>query len=129
LLLFEAVAISPLAAPTQKRNAGSQQNQSEEAMNLLNTAMAAAVVLAMSVPAHAVTVKNTSAGEFTIGIDYGDTEKVETIAAGKEVKFDCKDDCGVTGPWGFSWMAKGDDVIASNCASLISVQEPGAAKK
>ena len=98
-------------------------------MNLLNAAMAAAVVLAMAVPAQAVTVKNTSAGEFTIGVDLGDTEKVETIAAGKEVKLECKDGCGVTGPWGFSWMAKGDDVISSNGASLVSVQEPGAAKK
>ncbi len=35
----------------------------------------------------------------------------------------------MTGPWGFSWMAKGDDVISSNGASLVSVQEPGAAKK
>jgi hypothetical protein len=129
LLLFEAVAISSDASDAEAERTGKSANQSEEAMNLLNAAMAAAVVLAMAVPAQAVTVKNTSAGEFTIGVDMGDTEKVETIAAGKEVKLECKDGCGVTGPWGFSWMAKGDDVISSNGASLVSVQEPGAAKK
>ena len=98
-------------------------------MKLMTAVAAAAFALAMTGTASAVTVKNTSSGDFTIGIDYGNSEKVETIAAGKEVKFDCKDDCGVTGPWGFSWMAKGDDVISSNGASLVSVQDPAAAKK
>ncbi len=27
---------------------------------------------------------------FTIGVDMGSTEKIETIAAGKEVKLDCR---------------------------------------
>ncbi len=66
---------------------------------------------------------------FTIGVDYGSKEKVETIPAGKDVKFDCNDGCGVTGPWGFSWKVKGDDVISSSGQSLISVQEPPAKKK
>ncbi len=35
-------------------------------------------------------------------------------------QFECKDDCGVTGPWGFSWMAKGDDTMSTNGKSLIS---------
>ena len=98
-------------------------------MKLLTAAAAAALVLAITNPAFAVTVKNTSAGEFTIGVDMGSTEKVETIAAGKEVKLDCKDGCGVTGPWGFSWMAKGDDTISSNGQALVTVQEPGGEKK
>ncbi|MBC7832882.1 MAG: hypothetical protein H7Y62_12785 [Hyphomicrobium sp.] len=98
-------------------------------MKVLSAAAAAALVLAIASPAFAVTVKNTSSGEFTVGVDLGNEEKVETIAAGKEVKLDCKDGCGVTGPWGFSWMAKGDDVISSNGEALVTVQEPGGAKK
>jgi len=97
-------------------------------MKLFTVAATAAFTLAMAAPASAVTVKNTSSGEFTIGIDFGSSEKIETIAAGKEVTFDCKDGCGVTGPWGFSWMAKGDDVISSSGQSLVSVQEPPAKK-
>ena len=41
--------------------------------------------LALATSAAAVTVKNTSAGEFTIGVDMGSSEKIETIAAGKSV--------------------------------------------
>jgi len=95
-------------------------------MKLFTAAAAAALALAMTVPASAVTVKNTSSGEFTIGVDMGNSEKIETIAAGKDVKLDCKDGCGITGPWGFSWMAKGDDVISSNGQALVTVQEPPA---
>ncbi|MFN3624745.1 MAG: hypothetical protein ACK4TP_11865 [Hyphomicrobium sp.] len=98
-------------------------------MKLITTAAAAAFALAMTGTASAVTVKNTSSGEFTIGVDLGNEEKVETIAAGKEVKLDCKEGCGVTGPWGFSWFAKGDDVISSNGQALVTVQEPPAKKK
>ena len=98
-------------------------------MKFISAAAAATLVLAIASPAFAVTVKNTSAGEFTIGVDLGNEEKVETIAAGKEVKLDCKDGCGVTGPWGFSWFAKPGDTISSNGASLVTVQEPGGEKK
>jgi len=98
-------------------------------MKLLTAATVAALTVAIAGPAAAVTVKNTSDGEFTIGVDLGNTEKVETIGAGKEVKLDCQDGCGVTGPWGFSWMAKSGDVISSNGQSLVSVQEPAAKKK
>lgn len=97
-------------------------------MRLLTAAATAAFALAMTGSASAVTVKNTSAGEFTIGVDFGNEEKIETIPAGKEVKLDCKDGCGVTGPWGFSWMAKGDDVISSNGQALVTVAEPPAKK-
>ena len=97
-------------------------------MKVFTPIAAAALAMAVAGPAAAVTVKNTSAGEFTIGVDLGSSEKIETIAAGKEVKLDCKDGCGVTGPWGFSWMAKGDDVISSDGQALVTVQEPGAKK-
>jgi len=98
-------------------------------MKLLTAAAVAALTVAIAGPAAAATVKNTSDGEFTIGVDLGNTEKVEAVGAGKEVKIDCKDGCGVTGPWGFSWMVKDGDVISSNGQSLISVQEPAAKKK
>ena len=98
-------------------------------MKLITAAAAAAFALALTGTASAVTVKNTSSGEFTIGVDLGNEEKVETIAAGKEVKVDCKNGCGITGPWGFSWMAKSGDTIASNGQSLVTEQEPGAKKK
>ena len=98
-------------------------------MKLLTAAAVAALTVAIAGPSAAATVKNTSDGEFTIGVDLGNTEKVETVGAGKEVKIDCKDGCGVTGPWGFSWMVKDGDVISSNGQSLISVQEPAAKKK
>ena len=41
-------------------------------MKLLTAAAAAALVMAVAGPAYAVTVKNTSAGEFTIGVDMGE---------------------------------------------------------
>ena len=48
-------------------------------MKLLTAAAALAFALALAGPAAAVTVKNTSKGDFTIGIDLGNEEKVETI--------------------------------------------------
>ena len=50
--------------------------------------------------ATAVTVKNTSKADVTIGIDWGHQEKVETVPAAKSVSFECKEGCGVTGPLG-----------------------------
>jgi hypothetical protein len=82
----------------------------------------------LATPAAAITVKNSSAGEITIGIDMGDKEKVETVAAGKSVKFDCKGGCGVTGPWGFSWMASGDDEIETDGTALVTVMDEKAGK-
>lgn len=70
--------------------------------------------------AHAVTVVNKDAQAHTIGIDWGNKESVEKIAAGKSVKFDCPEGCGVTGPWNYSWMAKGDDTITTDGTSPIS---------
>jgi hypothetical protein len=93
----------------------------EETVKILSMPMLAAAALLVAGPAGAVTVKNNSKAEITIGVDWGDKEKTETIAAGKSVTIDCKDGCGVTGPWGFSWMAKGDDEIATNGEALVTV--------
>lgn len=84
----------------------------------------AAVIAAVlfTAPAYAVTVENKSAGAIKIGIDYGAKEEVKDIEANKSVKFDCPEGCGVTGPWGFSWMAQGDDVITTDGSSLVGAR-------
>jgi hypothetical protein len=90
---------------------------------MLPKAMALAAGLALAAtPAAAVTVKNTSSKDITIGIDHGNNEKVETVGAGKSVNVECKETCGLTGPWGFSWMAKGDETISTNGESLVTVK-------
>lgn len=67
----------------------------------------------MATPAAALTVENQDAAELKVGIDEGNTEHVETIAAGKsgDLSAMCKDGCGLTGPWGFSWMAQPGDKL------------------
>ena len=89
-------------------------------MQLVTAAASLAIALAMVNPAAAVTVKNNSKAEITIGVDYGAKEKIETIGAGKSVDVDCPDGCGFTGPWGFSWMASGKDTITSDGHSLVT---------
>ena len=56
------------------------------------------------------------------GIDYGAKSTVEKVPAGKSVTFECKDGCGVTGPWGFSRIAKGGDTFTSNGQSMITAR-------
>lgn len=82
----------------------------------------AALVLAAGTAA-AATVKNTSDGEITIGVDMGNNEKIEKIAAGKSAKLDCKDGCGVTGPWGFSWWVAEGDTVTTDGSSLVTVKQ------
>jgi hypothetical protein len=78
--------------------------------------------LLLASPAYAVTVENSSSNEIKIGVDYGNNEEVKTVAPKKSAKFDCPDGCGVTGPWGFSWMVQGDDVIKTDGNSLVSAE-------
>lgn len=92
-------------------------------MTLKILSSSALALLILTGSAAAVTVKNTSGKEISIGVDHGANEKVEKIAAGKSVKLDCDEQCGVTGPWGFSWMAKGDDTISTDGESLVTVQK------
>ena len=62
--------------------------------------------------AFALTITNKSGQDETVGIDFGNSEKVETVAAGKSIKVDgCNEECGVTGIWGYSWMAKTGDTF------------------
>jgi hypothetical protein len=92
-------------------------------MNTLKMLVAGAALLATAGTAAAVTVKNNSDAEISIGVDWGDKAEVKNVAAGKSVSFDCKDGCGVTGPWGFSWMAKGDETIPTDGKSLVTVMD------
>lgn len=76
---------------------------------LATLALATAISAA---PALALTITSKDGKEQTIGLDMGDKETVHTIPAGGNVTFksECNDGCGVTGPWGYSWMAKtGED--------------------
>lgn len=71
------------------------------------------IAIALSAaPALALTITSQDATEQTIGLDMGHKEAVHAIPPGGSVSFksECDDGCGVTGPWGFSWMAKtGED--------------------
>jgi hypothetical protein len=90
-------------------------------MSTFKTLMSSAVALVLIAgPAAAVTVKNDSGKEISFGIDYGNKEQVKKLPAGQSATFECKDDCGVTGPWGYSWMAKGNDTMNTNGMSLIT---------
>lgn len=67
----------------------------------------------MAAPAMALTIENQDAEELTFGIDEGNVEHVETVAAGETGDFTdkCKEGCGLTGPWGFSLMAAPGDTL------------------
>ena len=80
----------------------------------------AAFALALAAPASALTIENQDGAELKVGIDEGNTEHVETIAAGKtgDLTAKCKDGCGLTGPWGFSWMATPGDKLVFKDAKL-----------
>lgn len=81
-----------------------------KAMKASGLALAAALFAA---PAMALSIDNQDAEELKFGIDEGETEHVETVAAGEKGDFTdkCKNGCGLTGPWGFSWMAEAGDSL------------------
>ena len=89
--------------------------------------LAAGIVASMLAvtPAFALTVTNESAEEVTIGLDMGNKESVHKIPAGQSVSFksECDDGCGVTGPWGYSWMAKTGDTIKTDGKPLVVLTE------
>lgn len=84
---------------------------------------ATAALFLVAGPAAAATVENTSDSEITIGIDHGDKEQTKTIGAGESAKLDCKDGCGVTGPWGFSWMMSEGDTVTTDGKPLVTVTQ------
>lgn len=89
---------------------------------MFKTVMASICALGlMAGSAMAVTVTNKTGKDHKIGIDMGDKERVETIGAGKvlDLKGECADGCGFTGPWGYSWMAKGNENFAFDDKGIV----------
>lgn len=88
---------------------------------MLKTAIAAAAALLFTSGAvSALTITNKSTKESTIGVDMGNTEAVEKVPANGSVSIkNCASGCGITGPWGFSWMAKDGEDFAFNDKQLI----------
>lgn len=73
--------------------------------------------------ANALTVSNTGAKAFTVGVDMGNKEMTKEVAAGKSAKISgCDNGCGVTGPWGYSWWANAGDTIKSDGTPLVTVK-------
>ena len=92
-------------------------------MSVITRVVAAtAVLLGAAIPVGALTVKNTSDKDFTIGVSTGSEQKVHTVPArgSVEVQQDCSSDCAVTGPWGFSHTASQNAVIESDGAAILS---------
>ena len=81
--------------------------------------MAMALVV-VATPATALTIDNQDKAGLKFGIDEGNVEHVESVAAGKSGDFSakCKEGCGLTGPWGFSWMANPGDTLTFNDGKL-----------
>ena len=83
-------------------------------------ASSTAALLLLTGSAAAVTVTNTGSNEITVGVDHGNKEELKKIPAGKSVKLDCKEGCGVTGPWGFSWLAQPGETFTTDGKSMIT---------
>ena len=91
-------------------------------VDVTKSVMLAALALALSASsASALTITNKGKSDHRIGIDMGDKERVETIAAGKSLslKSECNDGCGFTGPWSFSWMAKTGENFAFDDKTIL----------
>lgn len=90
---------------------------------MLKTIAAGLALIALPLAsASALTITNKDSKEHTIGLDMGDKESVHKIPGGGSVTFkdECKDACGVTGPWDFSVMLKTGDKWEFDGRSLIS---------
>lgn len=94
-------------------------------MSVMTRVVAAtAVLLGAAIPVGALTVKNTSDNDFTIGVSTGTEQAVHTVPAGNsfDVKQDCSDDCAVTGPWGFSHFVPQNAIIESDGLAILSTR-------
>ena len=92
-------------------------------MSLMTRAVTAFTVLSLAaIPVAALTIKNTSSKEVSVAVDNGTDEKVYQIPAGSsvDVKEDCRSDCGVTGPWGYSRMLSQTDTLETDGGSLVT---------
>jgi hypothetical protein len=89
-------------------------------MTYIKASFVALAAVLMAAPASALMIENQDKAELKVGIDEGDVEHVETVAAGKsaDLTAKCKDGCGLTGPWGFSWMASPGEKLVFKDAKL-----------
>jgi hypothetical protein len=89
-------------------------------------ALATTIIAATTLPAAALTVKNSGASEITFGVDTGPSEKVYTLAPATEVKVneDCSNGCSMSGPWGYSRAAMTGDTVETDGTSLVTVIVP-----
>jgi hypothetical protein len=94
-------------------------------MSLMTRAAATLAVLSLAtIPVPALTIKNTSSKDVSIGVDNGADENVYQIPAGGsvEVKEDCSSDCAVTGPWGYSRLLAQNVTIETDGLSLVTAE-------
>lgn len=92
-------------------------------MRQMTRAVTALAVLTLAaIPVGALTVKNNSGGEVSIGVDNGTAEEVYKIAPGGsvDVRQDCSSDCAVTGPWGYSRLVAQNATIETDGTSLVT---------
>lgn len=89
-------------------------------MSAMKAPVAALAAALFATPAFALTIENQDKAELKVGIDEGATEHVESVAAGNtaDLSAKCKEGCGLTGPWGFSWMAQPGDKLVFKDAKL-----------
>jgi len=96
-------------------------------MSLMTRAAATLAVLSLAaIPVPALTIKNTSSTDVSIGVDNGTDENVYQIPAGGsvEVKEDCSSDCAVTGPWGYSRLLAQNVTVETDGLSLVTAEVP-----
>lgn len=94
-------------------------------MNITNFVAGVLAVIALpAASAVALTITNKDKVEHTIGLDMGNKETVHKIPAGGSVTFkdECKDACGVTGPWNYSVMLKTGDKYEFDGTSPVSAK-------
>ena len=89
-------------------------------MSFVKASKLAVAFALLATPAAALTIENQDKAELKVGIDEGNVEHVETIAAGKsgDLSAKCKEGCGLTGSWGFSYMAKPGEKLTFKDAKL-----------
>lgn len=92
-------------------------------MSLMTRAVGAFAVLSLAaIPVAALTIKNTSFKDVSVGVDNGSEEAVYQIPAGGsvDVKEDCSSDCAVTGPWGYSRLVAQNATVETDGVSLVT---------
>lgn len=92
-------------------------------MSLMTRAVTAFAVLSLAaIPVAALTIKNTSGNDITVGVHNGTDQAVYTVPAGGsvEVKEDCSSDCAVTGPWGYSRLVAQNATIETDGTPLVT---------